>query len=283
MAIKDVLLALNSYPEPTPVAAITRAVEIAAALGAHLSAFTAQIEVASAGNALANAILDIPGMVAAERQKSAANVKDLLSRFEDIAARHKVAHDNVVESCPTSQIAAIVAGRAMMHDLTLVPVGEHVVVDRYIAESVVFGAGRPAIVFPQDRAEGAKPFALDVVAVAWDFSRPAARALADALPILSRAKTVRIVTVTREKTIQTRRSSADLAKNLAHHGVAPIIEEEDAAGRTIGQALADYTRAKGVDLLVMGAYAHSRMRDFVLGGATKTIVASPPLPVLLSH
>ena len=56
-----------------------------------------------------------------------------------------------------------------------------------------------------------------------------------------------------------------------------------AAGRTIGQALEDYATARDLDLLVMGAYGHSRLRDFILGGATKTIVANPPLPVLLSH
>jgi nucleotide-binding universal stress UspA family protein len=61
------------------------------------------------------------------------------------------------------------------------------------------------------------------------------------------------------------------------------MEEEEAAGRTIGETLEDYATARDLDLLVMGAYGHSRIRDFVLGGATKTIVANPPLPVLLSH
>lgn len=58
---------------------------------------------------------------------------------------------------------------------------------------------------------------------------------------------------------------------------------EEAAGRTIGQALEGYATARDLDLLVTGAYGHSHMRDFILGGATKTIVANPPLPVLLSH
>ncbi|NGX97210.1 MAG: universal stress protein, partial [Candidatus Afipia apatlaquensis] len=119
--------------------------------------------------------------------------------------------------------------------------------------------------------------------VAWDFSRPAARAVADALPILERAKIVRVVTITEEKTIDTKRSSAELAKHFACHGIESVLEEEEAAGRTIGQALEDYATAHDIDLLVMGAYGHSRMRDFILGGATKSIVANPPLPVLLSH
>ncbi len=92
-----------------------------------------------------------------------------------------------------------------------------------------------------------------------------------------------MVTVTQEKSIDTRRSSAELSKHLACHGIQAVMEEEEAAGRTIGETLEDYATARDLDLLVMGAYGHSRIRDFVLGGATKTIVANPPLPVLLSH
>jgi len=129
----------------------------------------------------------------------------------------------------------------------------------------------------------AGPLSLDVVGVAWDFSRAAARAVADAMPVLERAKIVRVVTITQEKTIDTKCSSAELIKHFACHGIEVVLDEEKAAGRTVGQTLQEYASAHGLDLLVMGAYGHSRMRDFILGGATKTIVAKPPLPVLLSH
>lgn len=62
-----------------------------------------------------------------------------------------------------------------------------------------------------------------------------------------------------------------------------ILDEEDAAGRPIGSALETYCAAHELDLLVMGAYGHSRMRDFILGGATKSMVGNPPLPVFLAH
>jgi nucleotide-binding universal stress UspA family protein len=61
------------------------------------------------------------------------------------------------------------------------------------------------------------------------------------------------------------------------------LDTEHAAGRSIGQVLADYAAARQLDLLVMGAYGHSRMREFILGGATKSILNAPPTPVLLSH
>ena len=282
MAFKDALLQLSSYPEPTSAAAIEQAVLFAGALGARISAITFKIEIPTAGNVLANTLLDIPGMVVAERQKSAANAQVLISAFETTATKRGVPHKQIVESCTTSQLAAIVTEHARMRDITMIPIGEPAALQQYVAESVIFGPGRPTIVLPEVPKRGG-PSSFDIVGVAWDFSRPAARAVADAMPILERAKTVRVVTITQEKTIDTKRSSADLAKHFACHGIEAVLEEEEAAGRTIGQALEDYVTAREIDLLVMGAYGHSRLRDFILGGATKTIIAHPPLPVLLSH
>ena len=281
MAFKDILLQLSSYPDPTPVAAIEQAVGFAEALGAQISALTFKIEIPSASNVLANALLDIKSIIASERQKSVANVQNLIKAVESFATQRGVAHDQLVGSCPSSQLAAIVTEHARMHDVTMIPIGEQAL-QQYVAECVIFGSGRPTIVFPE-APKRSNSFSLDNVGVAWDFSRPAARAVADALPILQRAKTIRVVTITQEKTIDTRHSGAELAKYLARHGIEVILEEEAAAGRPIGRAIEEYATARDLDLLVMGAYGHSRMRDFILGGATKTIVANPPLPVLLSH
>ncbi len=282
MAFKDALLQLSSYPEPTSAASVEQAVLFAESMGARLSALTFKIEIPNAGNMLANALLDIPGMVAAERQKGAANVQAVLGVFESMATKRGIPHERIVESCTTSQLAAIATEHARLHDIAMIPIAERSTLQKYVAECVVFGSGRPTLVLPEE-PKRRRPSSFGAVGVAWDFSRPAARAVADALPILQRATTVRVVTVTEEKTIDTRRSGAELVRHLAHHGIEALLEEEEAAGRTIGRALDEYANARDLDLLVMGAYGHSRMRDFVLGGATKTIVASPPLPVLLSH
>lgn len=282
MAFKDVLLQISSYPEPTPVAAIEQAVGFTAALGAHISALTFDIEIPSTKNVLANALLDVPGMVAAARQKSVVNARSLVSAFESVATKRGVPHGHFIETSTTSRLAAIVTEHARMHDVTLIPVSEEVGLQQYIAECVLFGSGRPTIILPE-APKTRRPLSLDVVGVAWDFSRPAARAVADAMPLLERAKTVRVVTITQEKKIDTQRSGAELARHFSFHGIETAVEEEDAAGRSIGQALGDYATAHDLDLLVMGAYGHSRLRDFVLGGATKTVISHPPLPVLLSH
>jgi nucleotide-binding universal stress UspA family protein len=169
-----------------------------------------------------------------------------------------------------------------LRDLTIVPVHEGDYLDQWYAESIIFGSGRPTIVLPHTRKRAA-PFALNTVIVAWDFSRPATRAIADAMPILEDAKRVCIVTVANEKAIDTRHSGVELAKHLARHGIEVILDKVDAEGRRIGEVLEAHVTYRNADLLVMGAYGHSRIREFVLGGATKSMLARPPVPLLLSH
>src|SRR5665647_694425 len=154
--------------------------------------------------------------------------------------------------------------------------------DQWYAESIVFGSGRPILIVPHARKR-AGAFALGTVVVAWDFSRPATRAVADALPILEKAKHVFVVTVTNEKIIDTKRSGAELAKHLAHHGIDVVLDTVDAAGRGIGDVLESYVTSRNADILVMGAYGHSRIREFILGGATRSMLSRPPLSVFFSH
>jgi len=282
MAFKDVLLQVSSYPEPTPAAAVRQGIDIAALLGAHVSALTFRIELPRPGNVLANALLDVPGMVAAEQEKSAANAQELMTFFEQRAKERGVLNAQIVERSTTSQLPAAVIEHARTYDLAMIPVGEVPGLQQHVAESVIFGSGRPVIVLPEAPKRHASA-SLDVVGVAWDFGRPAARAVADALPILKQARTVRVVTIRDEKAIDTRRTVADLARHLECHGIEIVVDEEAARGRKIGHVLEQYAAAHDLGLLVMGAYGHSRLRDFVLGGATKSIVANPPLPVLLAH
>jgi nucleotide-binding universal stress UspA family protein len=166
--------------------------------------------------------------------------------------------------------------------LTIVPVPEGNYFDQWYAESIIFGSGRPTVVLPHARKRTGS-FALDTVIVAWDFSRPATRAMADAMPILEKAKRVCVLTVTKEKAIDTRRSGAELANHLARHSVDVVLDEVDAKGRSIGDVFEAHVTYRNADLLVMGAYGHSRIREFILGGATMRMLARPPVPVFLSH
>lgn len=282
MAYKDLLLTLNSYPEATLTSALQQAVSLAQLLKARLTSLTFEVDMPAPASPLANIVLDIPGMVATERAKSVANAQRLLSECEQAASKYGISLERVLERGMTSQIPEIVTDYARLRDLTMIPIETPAGFQQYVAESVIFGSGRPVLVYPAVPV-GEPELRLDTIGVAWDFSRPAARAVADALPLLRQAKLVRVVTINNEKTITTKRSGAELARHLACHGVQVIVEEVSADGRPVGQVLENYAAAHKLDLLVMGAYGHSRIRDFILGGATKSIMAMPPLPVFLSH
>jgi len=153
--------------------------------------------------------------------------------------------------------------------------------DRWYAEAVMFGSGRPTLILPQKPRS--RPFELGTVAVAWDFSRAAARAVSDAMPLLEKAKKVRVVTVLNDKRVDQKHSAEELSKNLSRHGIDVVLDWVDANGRPIGTVLEAYVASHEADLLVMGAYGHSRLREFVLGGATNSLLSKPPLPILFSH
>ena len=282
MAVKDILLALTSYPEPTPVSAVDEAIAFTVALGARISAIACEVKMRVPGSPLGTAFLNIPAMAAAEAKKSSTNAEKILVAFQDAAEKHGVFQERILEQCLTSEVSELLVEYARLRDVTILPVPEGDYVEQGHAESIIFGSGRPTLLIPHARKR-AGAFALDTVVVAWDFSRPASRAIADALPILEKTKRVCVVTVTNEKVIDAKRSGAELAKHLARHGINVALEAIDAAGRTIGDVLKSYVNSHDADLLVMGAYGHSRIRDFILGGATKSMLSRPPFPIFLSH
>jgi nucleotide-binding universal stress UspA family protein len=282
LAAKDILLALTTWPEPTPISAVDEAIAFAVALEARISAIACEVTMPPTGNKLADVLFDFPAMDAAETKKSAANAVNLLGAFQDAAERHGVFQDRILEKCLTLKIPDLFIEYAKLRDLTIVPVPEGENVYRWYAEAIIFGSGRSTLIMPYARKRS-RPFALDTVVVAWDFSRPAARAVADALPILEKTKHVFVVTVTNEKVIDTKRSGAELAKHLARHGIDVILDVVDAAGRSIGDVLDSYVTSRNADALVMGAYGHARIREFILGGATRRMLLRAPLPIFFSH
>jgi nucleotide-binding universal stress UspA family protein len=281
MLYKDVLLTLNTYPEPTPVSAVDDAVSLSVAMGARVSVLACEVKIAVPGSVLSPALLNVPAMIAAEARKSATNAEKLLAAFQDTAERNGVFQERLLEQCLTFEVPSVLIEHARLRDLTIIPVaGDQT--SRWYAESIIFGSGRPAIILPLP-SKRAGALAVDTVILAWDFGRAAARAVADALPILVKAKRVFVVTATNEKAIDTKRSGAELAKHLARHGVNVVLDVIDAAGRSIGDVLESHVASRNGDLLVMGAYGHSRLREFILGGATKSMLARPPVPIFFSH
>jgi nucleotide-binding universal stress UspA family protein len=282
MSFKDVLLALTTYPQPTPVSALDDAIDVAVALGAKISAIACEVKINVPGTLLGRRFLNVPSMIATEAKKSAANAQQLLAAFQAAAEKSGVFQERISEHCLTSEVPQVLIEYSRLRDLTILPMPERDYLDQWYAESVIFGSGRPSVILPHERKRSGS-FALDTVIVAWDFSRAATRAMADAMPILEKAKRVCVLTVTKEKAIDTRRSDAELAKHLSRHGAEVVLDEVDAKGRRIGDVLEAHVTYRNADLLVMGAYGHSRLREFVLGGATKSMLTRPPSPIFLSH
>ena len=280
MSYKDLLLSLASYPDSTPSASVDLAVDFARAIGARVSAIACEIKIAVPGSFIAPAFLNVAGMAEAEAKKSREQAEAALAAFQKAAENKDVYEERILDRCFGSELPGLLVQYARLRDLTLVAAEANDLADQPNAEALIFESGRPVLVIPR---EPRKSFVLNTATVAWDFSRPAARAVGDALPLLTKARRVHIVTVTNEKRIDTSRSGPELAKHLARHGVDVILEAVDAAGRSIHEALEAATGVHDSDLLVMGAYGHSRLREFVLGGATRGMITRRPLPVLFSH
>ena len=159
--------------------------------------------------------------------------------------------------------------------------------DSFVAEqfieSTVLSAGRPVLVVHYAGQFDAIP---SHVMIAWDGSREATRALHDALPFLTRAKRVTVLTINAMRTdpAASRIPGTDIAAIVSRYGANVAIEEvEGVKGEPIGELLLSRAADLGVDLIVMGCYGHSRWRELVLGGATRSILKSMTVPVLMSH
>lgn len=152
----------------------------------------------------------------------------------------------------------------------------------YFPENLVMSTGRPVLLVPH-----ATRVALpgDHVMVCWDGSREATRAVHDALPFMRTARLTTIVAVTGARGEPGARiPGADIATVIARHGIRVEIKDVDAgSGGPIGDTLLSEAADLGADLLVMGAYGHPRWRELVMGGATRTVLKSMTVPVLMSH
>ncbi len=278
MTVRDILLQANTHPEPTPGWAIDRARELAARLGARVSLGVCQVHIPRVSNWLANKLLDVDGMIAGENKKSAVNADALMEAFKTRMPADQLGETFVI-SCPGTVTHWELAVRARAHDLTVVPVYGHAETIS-VAEGLVFESGRPVLLLPEMTAPELK---FDRVAIAWDGSSVAARALSDAMPLLRQASSVAIVQITGEKDLSRAAAPAEAVRNLKLHGieaeaVAVELEQRDAA-----LTLQAYCERDGRELLVLGAFGHSRAREFVLGGVTRSVLDGPKLPVLISH
>lgn len=203
--------------------------------------------------------------------------------FEEIANREGLSREWRVSTGYPSQALAV-HGRYV--DLIVLgqldPDDTPAPLVRPLPEEVAMTVGRPVLVIPY--AAHFAEIGRNVI-VAWDASRSATRAVNDALPLLAAAAAVTVLTIDAKEGPDRHGAvpGADIALHLARHGVKAIVEATVSDGIDVGNVLLSWAADAGADLLVMGAYGHSRMRELVLGGVTGTVVESMTLPVLLAH
>uniref|UniRef100_Q11G37 UspA n=1 Tax=Chelativorans sp. (strain BNC1) TaxID=266779 RepID=Q11G37_CHESB len=274
----DILLPLITHPDASSESVATNAARVAKCLGAQLHAMALEVEVPDISNALSGLLLDLPKLIREVEESSRAKGQRLLQLVADKAASLGIECRVENIHARETEFGPVAANAARYHDLSLIGWTASNATTQVVAEALIFESGRPVVVLPEAETETIKH-----VAIAWDGSRVAARAVSDAMPFLRKAKAVSIIVVTDEKPIKDGRGAKLLADYLAKRGYRSSVHSVHAAGRPIGETLQAEAQKLGADLLVMGAYGHSRLRQFVLGGATSGVLEDLRMPVLLSH
>lgn len=275
----SIYLPLRTYPDPAAEGSLPPVVEVARHIGASVTGAGVEIDIPPVKSKLAEAILHIQDQIRSAEQASRAHAERLLAELVRLGGLADVPVScERVRAQPALLDDALVEA-ARFHNITAVPLAAGDMAVRGMAESLVFGSGRPVIVLPDT---GGAPLALDTVVIAADFSRVAARAMFDAEPFLRRAARIHAVTVTGEKDVSHGNRAALMAL-FERQGLAARLVQLDAMGEPVASVLQRYCDQLGGGLLVMGAFGHSRLRDFVLGGATRSILDEARHAVLMSY
>jgi|SRR5579862_549141 len=205
-----------------------------------------------------------------------------IGRFEEAAARAGVSAEPRIIRSHSVNIGDKFSRFARRYDLSIVgqtePKGS--AAEAGIAENTLFESGRPVIIVPYIHKAS---FKLDRVMVCWDASRPAARAIADAMPLLKRAGKIEVVIIANERGKQDEIEGVDIGQHLARHDLRVEVNRIMRDNLDVANVLLSHSADSDANFIVMGGYGHSRLREFVLGGVTRTILQSMTAPVLMSH
>ena len=260
-------------------AASAYAVSVAAAFEAHLAGIAFSYEPSMAEFGYEGVAVSL---IESERAKAARAADAAIRKFEESVRRHGLSAESHRLDANFAGAGEQFATIARRFDLSIVTQAEprKVVPEEMIIEAALFDSGRPVLAVPYIQKAG---LTLNRVMVCWDGSRNAARAAADAMPFLRRAKTVEVVMVTAERAKSDEMPGADIAHHLARHGLTVSVQRIVSVETDVPNTILSYAADAGTDFLVMGGYGHSRLREFVLGGATRGILAAMTVPVLMSH
>lgn len=281
MAMKEILVHLDAA---TPCAArLDLAARLAQRCGAHLvGLYLLDIPMpvfagndAGGGAALANLMGEM-------REEALAEADRVEAMFNARLDRDRISGEWRMNEGATT---ALLAQHGRYSDLVILGQTDPDVPGpggKALIEAALFETGRPVLVVPYAAAAG---HTLRHALVAWNASREAARAVHDALPLLALAERVTVLVVEPEQAPEAHgpEPGADIARHLSRHGLRVEVHRAVAPDLSVGDVLLNTVAERGVDLIVMGGYGHSRLREFMLGGATRTLLGQMTAPVLLAH
>ena len=274
--LKDVVVNLSGRG-PLDFAA-DYATSIAATFGAQITGIAFLYEPVIPDGTLGGVPVDL---IELQREENSKIARDAISQFEAGVKKGGVAGQTRQLDATFGGAATLFAQIARRFDISVVGQAqrEQGATDELIIEGALFESGRPVIVVPYIQKSG---LTLERVLACWDGGRTAARAIADAMPFLERAKAVDLVIVAEERK-NDEVTGVRMSEHLARHGVAINVKRIAKGDLSIEDVILSYAADSGADFMVMGGYGHSRLREFILGGVTRGILNSMTVPVLMSH
>jgi len=275
--IKDIIVSLPVSSSPQPV--IDYATSVATTFGAHLSGVAFAFEPVIPGTVFDGMAASIVSTYRSESKKAGA---DAVAKFNDAARRAGLSSEcHLLEAGP-SGASELFGQVARVFDLSIVAQTdpEKDAPEELLVEGALFGAGRPVLVVPYIQKSG---LSLNRVLVCWDGSRSAARAIGDAMPFLERSKAVEVITIAKHEGPRDVIPGVGLAHHLARHNLNVDLKQIVAGDLDVANTIMSHAADVAADLIVMGGYGHSRLREFVLGGATRGVLESMTVPTLMSH
>jgi nucleotide-binding universal stress UspA family protein len=275
--LKDIVVNLTGAA-PQEFAA-DYAISLAKLFEAHIAGVGFIYEPVIPGTVLGGIPTDL---IEAQRDENTKTAKAAASRFEAAAASAALSAEVRILDASVAGAADLFGRIARRFDLAVVGQArpKEGASEELLIEGALFESGRPVVVVPYVQT---KPVSLERVLVCWDGSRPATRAIADALPILRRAKAIDIVAVSGERGKGSELVGTNMARHLARHGLTVALKRVSSGDVDVPSAIRAQVAETGADFMVMGGYGHSRLREFILGGVTRTILTSSTIPVLMSH
>ena len=231
----------------------------------------------------ANLIVGIPTeLIDAQRRANKRLATEAIARFEELAKQAGVKVESQMIDADPGNVGSTFGQLARNFDLCVVRQAEpnKPVQEVSIIEGAVFESGRPVIVVPYVQRQDVS---FDRVLIAWDGSRTAARAVGDAMPMLEVAKTIQILTVGAGPIQNTELPGIDIGKHLSRHGLNVEVKRISTDGINVPEAILSHAADIFADFMVMGGYGHSRLREYVLGGVTRSLLTSMTLPTLMSN